>query len=192
MPIQAVTLAIRDLLLAALHDQANVPPNSFTIYIGPPDADNDQDELILFPLRITPNPELRNAERIRRSVDPAIPAERFDPAVPLDIFYLVTAGSPANTTANEGLSRLGRAIRAIEAASPLAVPSHYQDAVWLSLEPMSNEDLSRIWGLFPNFNCRTSFVFRASPIWIDGRSPITVGPPVIDQDMIIGTREEAA
>lgn len=191
MPIQAVTLAIRDLLVAALHEQTNVV-NSFDVYVGPPDADNDQEELILFLLRITPNGELRNAERIRRSPDPTVPAERFDPAVPLDLFYLVTAGSPTNMTSSEGLSRLGHAIRAIEAASPLSVPSHFQDAVWLSLEPMTTDELSRIWGLFPNFNCRTSFVFRASPVWIDGRKPITLGPPVIEQTTWMGTHEDAA
>ncbi|HXT50812.1 MAG TPA: Pvc16 family protein, partial [Thermoanaerobaculia bacterium] len=95
------------------------------------------------------------------------PPRKVDPAVPLDIHYLVTAGSPRNSTARDGLRRLGYAIQAIEAASPISLPAFFQDAIWLSMEPLSIDELSRIWGLFPSFNCRTCFVFRASPIWID-------------------------
>lgn len=179
MPIQAVTLAIRDLLVAALHDQANVPANAFDVYVGPPDAAGKNSELILFLIRITPNAELRNAERTRRTANPLDPPERFELAVPLDLHYLVTGGSPANLNAKEALTRLGHAIRAIETGSPISLPSHHQEAVWLSLEPMSTEELSRIWGLFPSFNCRSSFVFRASPVWIDPRAPTAPAPPVI-------------
>jgi hypothetical protein len=192
MPIQAVTFAIRDVLLAALHEGTGLPPNSFAVYVGPPDVDRPQDELILFLLRITPNGELRNAERVRRSPNPLVAAQTFEPAVPLDLHYLVTAGSPANATAGEALHRLGRAIMAITQASPLSVPSHFQDAVWLSMESMTTDELSRIWGLFPNFNCRTSFVFRASPVWLDPSQPVHAAEPVIDQDTTFGIATEAA
>jgi Pvc16 N-terminal domain len=179
MPIQAVTLAIRDLLEAALHDQPHIPSDSFDVYVGPPDTAGNDAELILFLLRITPNADLRNSERIHRPAKPEDPPERFELAVPLDLHYLVTGGSPANTNFKEALTRLGHAVRAIETGSPVSVPALHQDAVWLSLEPVTTEDLSRIWGLFPNFNCRTSFLFRASPVWIDPRSPAAPAPPVI-------------
>jgi len=169
MPIQAVTLAIRDMLLDALHAARGIPPNSFSVYVGPPDAGRTDDELILFLLRINPNGELRNADQAR--------AGGADAAIPLDLHYLVTAGSPANATSTDGLTRLGHAIRAIESASPLSVPGLGQDAVWLSLEPMSTDELSRIWGLFPNYNCRSSFVFRAGPVWIEsGRTAVQAAP----------------
>jgi uncharacterized protein DUF4255 len=182
MPIQAVTLAIRDLLLQALHAVRGIPANSFSVYVGPPDAGRMDDELILFLLRINPNADLRNADLARSGT--AGP----DAALPLDLHYLVTAGSPANITSTEGLTRLGHAIRAIESASPLSVPSHGQDAVWLSLEPMSTEELSRIWGLFPNYNCRTSFVFRAGPVWIESGRAAAPAPQVRTQ----GAAAEAA
>lgn len=172
MPIQAVTEAIRDLLVTALHEAVGAPPGTFTVFVGPPDADSDQDELILFPMRVTPSASLRNAERVRRFPTAADPPRKVEPAVPLDVHYLVTAGSPQNSTAADGLRRLGHAIQAIEAASPIALPTVFQDAVWLSLDPLSIDDLSRIWGLFPNFNCRTSFVFLASPVWVD---PLRIG-----------------
>jgi hypothetical protein len=71
------------------------------------------------------------------------------------------------------------------------LPLFHQDAVWLSLDPMSSEELSRVWGLFPNFNCRTSFIFRATPVWIDPLKPVPSASPVIDRDLRGGTRAEA-
>ncbi len=188
MPIQAVTEAIRDLLTDALHQAVNVPPNTFTVYVGPPDADEDKDELILFPMRVTPSADLRNADRVRPFALPGDPPgppppRTVAPAVPLDLHYLVTAGSPQNGTPADGLRRLGVAIRAIEAASPIALPAFHQEAVRLSLEPLSTDELSRIWGLFPNFNCRTCFIFRASPVWIDPTAIALPAPPVIADSM---------
>lgn len=181
MPIQAVTIAIRDILTAALHEAVSAAPNTYSVLVGPPDADKDTDELILFPMRVTPSADLRNADRIRPfriPSDPPAPAppptRTVAPAVPVEIHYLVTAGSPQNSTASDGLRRLGIAIQAIEAASPISIPDLFQNAVWLSLEPISTDELSRIWGLFPNFNCRTSFIFRASPVWID---PLRIAEP---------------
>ena len=82
-------------------------------------------------------------------------------------------------------------MRGIEAASPLALPLCYQDAIRLSIDPMSADELSRIWALFPTTSCRTSFVFRASPVWIDPLKPQTTGVPVIDRDLRGGTIREA-
>jgi hypothetical protein len=191
MPIQAVTEAIRDLMTATLHEAMNAPPGTFSVYIGPPDADQDQDELLLFAMRVTPSAESRNAERIRPFPTAADPPRRVEPAVPLDVHYLVTAGSPRNSTARDGLRRLGTAIQAIEAASPISLPAFFQDAVWLSIEPLSTDELSRIWGLFPSFNCRTSFVFRASPIWIDPLRLEAVGAPVVSHGVLAGAARSA-
>ncbi|WP_166300663.1 Pvc16 family protein [Bradyrhizobium sp. 2S1] len=192
MPIRAVTYAIRDLLRDALHLPGGPPPGPDTgdVYVGPPDTGKAMDELILFLMRITPNGELRNAERLRPAKDSTKPPERYDPAVPLDLHYLVTSGSPDNKYYDYGLTRLGRAIQAIESASPLSLPLFYQDAVWLSLDPMSSEELSRIWGLFPNFNCRTCFIFRASPVWIDPLKPVPSASSVIDRDLRGGALAE--
>jgi Pvc16 N-terminal domain len=182
MPIQAVTEAIRDVLQSALNDSMGMPQGTFTAFIGPPDIKNDDDELILFLMRVTPSAEHRNAERIRRWPTQADPPRRIDMAVAMDLHFLATAGSPQNTTASDGLRRLGFAIQAIESASPISVPSAFQDAVWLSIEPLSTDELSRIWGLFPNFNCRTAFVFCASPVWIDPRRIADPAVPVVNSD----------
>jgi hypothetical protein len=191
MSIQAVTVAIRHMIENALHEDLGLPPDTLTVAIGPPDFDNDRDDLILFPLRINPEPDLRSSDHARRPADPTQQPERFRPVLPVEVHYLVTAGSPAHPKASEGLARLGCAMLAIEGGSPLSVPAAFQDAVWLSLEPMSTDELARIWGLFPNFNCRTCFVFRAAPIWLEGRVKISATTPVIGQRSAMGRLAEA-
>jgi hypothetical protein len=181
MPIRALTMALANLLQASLANQPGIPANAFKVQVTPPNGESAKSDLVLFLYRITPNAELRNADRLRRFPDPDSPLQRFEPAVPLDLHYLVTVGATAadRELALARLTSLGDAIRAIEAASPIALPAVFQEAVWLSLEPMSTDDLARIWGLFPNEICRSSFAFRASPVWIDPRTPGPPGPPVV-------------
>lgn len=206
MSIHHVTAAIRKLLESSLvepeiwadeREETGLPADSPTdVYVGPPEPDKALDKLILFLMRITPTPELRNADRVRK--DPRTPNEPpklFEPAVPLDLHYLVTSGPPSAGVVTPAphdysLIRLARAIRSIEAASPIALPLYHQEAIRLSLDPMSTEELSRIWAMFPSANCRTSFVFRASPVWIDPVTPRSVGEPVIDRDLRGGTLRE--
>jgi hypothetical protein len=192
MPIRALTIALSKLLETSLANQPGIPANAFKVQVSPPNIDTSNSALVLFLYRITPSAELRNADRIRRP-DAASPPRLFRPAVPLDLHYLVTTGAPtadpAGTLAR--LTALGDAIRAIEAASPLVLPDVFQDAVWLSLDPMTTDDLARIWGLFPNENCRSSFGFRASPLWIDPRHPIPPEPPVLDDRADIGRLVDA-
>lgn len=180
MPIQAVCEAISALLERAINEPFGIDSGTFNVFLGPPDADTDDDpELILFPMRVTPSADLRNAPRVRPFPKADDPPREIEGAVPLDLHFLVTAGSPQNDTTAGSLKRLGDAIRAIQAASPIAVPALCQDAVWLSLEPLTTDELSRIWGMFPNFNARTCFAFRASPVWIDPLRPPEPAPPVI-------------
>lgn len=202
MPIHHVTEAIRQLLDTALRepeiwaDQSVDTIPAEDVYVGPPDPEKAIDRLVLFLMRITPTPELRNAERLRKDpTKPTEPPKPYEPALPLDLHYLVTCGPPQSR--DEGirndfaLTRLARAIRGIEAASPLTLPLYHQDAIWLSIDPMSTDELSRIWALFPTMNCRTSFMFRASPVWVDPTRPRLPGGPVIDRDLRGGTLREA-
>jgi hypothetical protein len=187
MPIKALTVALANLLQGSLANQPGIPANAFKVQVSPPNNDTANSALVLFLYKITPNSDLRNANRIRRP-DPVSPPQLFEPAVPLDLHYLVTTGAPSGDTdvALARLTALGDAIRAIEAASPLTLPDVFQDAVWLSLEPMTTDELSRIWGLFPNENCRSSFGFRASPLWIDPRLPVPPPPPVLSDRVDAG------
>jgi hypothetical protein len=183
MPIQAVCEAIAELVRRGINEAAGFENDTFNVFLGPPDAEiTDDPELILFPMRVTPSADLRNAPRVRPFPEPTDPPREIAGAVPLDLHFLATAGAPQGETTAGSLKRLGDAIRAIEAASPIAVPAFCQDAIWLSLEPVTTDELSRIWGMFPNFNARTCFTFRASPVWIDPLQPPEPGPPVISDE----------
>lgn len=180
MAIDAVTSAIIDRITASLGNQMNQPPDQFTISLASPNGGASQADLIIFLYLMTPDPELRNVQRRRPHPSPGDPPQLFSPAVPLELRYLVTTGADGGDSGDlfRPLSRLAGAIRAVEAASPLSLPAAFQEAVWLSLLPLSSDELSRIWGLFPNENCRTSFAFRAAPVWIEGGDPAVVAAPV--------------
>lgn len=176
MAIDKVTSAIMELLANA---QINNSGTQLKISLSSPDEDSGTSDLVLFLFVVTPAPELRNAERVRPFPTASDPPVRLEPAVPLELHFLVTVGQGA-PAGSKGLDRLTAAIRAIEEASPLAVPDAFQSAVWLSLLPLSSDEMARIWGLFPNENCRSSFAFRASPVWIDPTQAPVLAPPVTD------------
>lgn len=177
MALDLVTSAIIDLLKGALRNQPGIPENAFKISLASPDEGAADADLVLFLYLVTPAPELRNAERRRPWPGPNDAPVLMEPAVPLELYFLVTIGQGA-PTGPSGLGRLADAIRAIETASPLVVPSAFQTGVWLSLIPLTSDEMARIWGLFPNENCRTSFAFRASPVWIDPREAPPAAAPV--------------
>ena len=193
MAIDAVTAAIIALLEQSLANEQGVPLGAYKVELASPNQPAANADLVLFLYLVTPAPELRNAERFRPHPGPADPPARFEPAVPLELSFLLTVGGAAPAGA-KGLGRLADAIRAIEAASPLAVPGPpaFQAAVWLSLLPLTSDEMSRIWGLFPNENCRTSVAFRASPVWIDPRLPQVDGAPVTDDELRAGRLLEGA
>jgi hypothetical protein len=189
MAIDAVTAAIIELLKQSLGNQSGVPAGAYKVKLASPDEASADADLVLFLYLVTPAPELRNADRIRPYPNPADPPQLLEPAVPLELHFLLTIGGAA-PAGPDGLGRLAGAIRAIEAASPLALPAAFQAAVWLSLLPMTSDEMSRIWGLFPNENCRTSIAFRASPVWIDPRAPQAAPGLVSDDDFRAGRLPE--
>jgi hypothetical protein len=187
MAIDAVSRAIADLIAASLANAPGLSPGAFTIGFA---LDGANAHLILFPYVITPAPELRNAERLRPDPDDADALRRFDPAVPVELHYLVTTGAELGAS-ETGFALLAGAIRALEQASPLAAPSAFQAAVWLSLLPMTSDEMSRIWGLFPSQDARPSLAFRASPVWIDPRLPVEPAQPVTSDTASAARRPEA-
>lgn len=179
MAIDTVTAAIIERIRNSLGNQQGVPPDSFTISLASPAGGAENADLILFLYVVTPDPDLRNAERVRAGLNPGDPVRRFAPAVPLELRFLVTTG-PGAPAGPGGLGRLSMAILAIESGSPISLPGANQDAVWLSLLPLTSDEMSRVWGLFPNENCRSSFAFRAAPVWIEPRTPLVAAAPVTD------------
>jgi hypothetical protein len=168
--ILRVTEALRDRLEVAL-TASGVPG---TVFVGPlDDADASGAALILFLYRIVPNASLRNREhRVSGAGTP--PVQVFQNALPLDLYFLVTVGTKPGASEETPLRALGFVMQAIQVAPDIAGSEVNNEAVRVSLEPLTTEEASRIWALFPTANYRTSIAYLATPVWID---PTSIEPP---------------
>ena len=159
------------------------------VYVGPlDDQDANGAAAVLFLYRVAINAELRNTpHRIPSPVEGAPPIVH-QRALPLDLYFLLTGGNAqTGGEADLGLTVLGYAMQALD-DSPLLVGLPVQgETVRLTVDPVSSEEMSRIWTLFPTANYRTSVVYLASPVWIDPVVPRTEGAPVIEEPHRFGT-----
>ncbi|HET9527945.1 MAG TPA: DUF4255 domain-containing protein [Pyrinomonadaceae bacterium] len=173
-----VTRAFRDRLTVALTKSGIAG----TVFVGPlDDADASGAALILFLYRVVPNPSLRNREHIVANPSPSLPTV-FRNSLPLDLYYLVTVGTVAAESEDRFLQALGFAMREIQNNPDLTGPDVEFQTVHLSLEPLTTEESSRIWALFPSANYRTSIAYLATPVWIDPEQPpLDAGLVVQDQ-----------
>jgi hypothetical protein len=159
------------------------------VFVGPlDDPDVGNASLILFLYRIMPNPSLRNREHRVPSNLPPPPVTVFRNALPLDLHYLLTVGKTPGDNEEFLLKTLGAAMQALQFDAELTGPEAGFEAVHLSLDPLSTDETSRIWALFPTANYRTSIAYLAAPVWIDPKLPETVGPPVREDRLDVGSR----
>jgi hypothetical protein len=181
--ILRVTEVLRDRLKQALV-LSGVPG---TVFVGPlDDADASGAALILFLYRIVPNATLRNREH--RVPSSSVPPPVFQNALPLDLFFLVTVGTMPGSSEETPLRALGFAIQALQADPDLTGAGVGQETVHVTLEPLSTEETSRIWALFPTVNYRTSIAYLATPVWIDPRQPEPIAEPVVDNQLLAGSK----
>ena len=184
--ILRVTEVLRERLKQAL--LASGIPGA-TVFVGPlDDADASGATLILFLYRIVPNATLRNSEhRVVSSIAPP-PVQIFQNALPLDLYFLVTVGTIPNSSEETPLQALGFAMQALQAVPDLTGPSVSNETVHVTLEPLTTEESSRIWALFPTANYRTSVAYLATPVWIDPPLVSPIAAPVIDDRLLAGPR----
>jgi hypothetical protein len=186
--INRVTKALRDRLVAALAPPPPQLPNSGDVFIGPlDDANATGAKLILFLYRVLPNPTLRNHEHRIPSTDPAQPAIVYQNALPLDLYFLLTVGTNPTGSEEVLLSGLGIAMQALQLAPELGGATLDYEDVRVSLEPLTTDEMSRIWSLFPTANYRTSVAYVASPVWIDPPLPQAPAPPVTQDSLRAGS-----
>lgn len=179
-----VTNAFRARLEIALAN-STVPG---AVFVGPlDDADASGAALVLFLYRIVPNPTLRNREHVVANPAPQTPTV-FRNSLPLDLYYLVTVGTVPNASEEILLQALGFAIQEIQNNPDLSGPAINHQTVHLSLEPLTTEESSRIWALFPTANYRTSVAYLATPVWIDPPQPPVVAGPVVDDSLRAGAK----
>ena len=183
-----VTKAFRDRLTAALTKSGIAG----TVFVGPlDDADASGAALILFLYRVIPNASLRNREHVVPNPSPDPPTV-FRNSLPLDLFYLVTVGTVQNDSEETLLQALGFAMREIQNDPDLTGPAVNFQTVHLSLEPLTTEEASRIWALFPTANYRTSIAYLATPVWIDPEQPPLEAGLVVQDRLRAGVKTTEA
>jgi hypothetical protein len=184
-----VTKALRARLQAALTEATD--PG--TVFVGPlDDPDAQGASLILFLYRIMPSANLRNREHRVPSASPPPPVVIFNNSLPLDLYYLVTVGTRPGSGEEPLLRTLGFAMRALNTAPDLVGAGVGHETVHVSLEPLTTEETSRIWALFPTANYRTSVAYLATPVWIDPLQPQPQARRVAEDNLLAGQRAREA
>ena len=185
--IKLVTDALRARLETAL-SRSTIPG---TVFVGPlDDADASGAALVLFLYRLVPNASLRNREHtIVKSTPPPI---IFRNSLPLDLYYLVTVGTVPGSSEETLLSALGFVMQELQVNPELTGPTINHQTVHVSLEPLTTEESSRIWALFPTANYRTSVAYLATPVWIDPELPTPPAEPVTHDQLFAGPRDSGA
>lgn len=144
------------------------------VHIGSPlRREMGTSRLALTLLSIQPNAALRNSPTFRATpsgpvTGPAAPVA----AVPFDLRFLVTCHRQPTAAGilppEPGeLLTLGRILRKLHAEPILTEPTLPGQEVRLSPASCSDEEMARIWGLFPEEPFRPSIVCLASPVFIE-------------------------
>jgi hypothetical protein len=161
------------------------------VYVGPP-IKNDMKDLkaSLFMFNVVPNRDLRNIERVASAPSGSAPnaAGARVEALPVDLRFLISVFR-SGTDPNE-LTTLGEIMLALHLEPTLSGGILEGQVVRLTPEPYTVDDLHRIWGLFPEESYRTSVVYLASPVFIEG--PLALGPPVLSRTLKHGVSADPA
>jgi hypothetical protein len=183
-----ITEVLRDRLTAALA-LSDVPG---TVFVGPlDDPDAGGAALVLFLYRVVPNASLRNREHRVPSSTPG-QVNVFQNALPLDLYYLLTVGTTPGASEETLLRALGFAMQALQEVPDLTGPDVNYETVRVTLEPLTTEEASRIWALFPTANYRTSITYLATPVWIDPPQATPSAPPVSEDQLVAGSKVQEA
>lgn len=173
--IQRVSNGIQSVLASAL-TAANVPGG---VFIGPLDDPNAAGAaLVMFLFRIAPTPDLRSSDHVTLSNDPVPVPVMYRGSLPVDLYYLIAAGDQNVGGEAESLYWIGLALQTLQAQSELSGSVVDGETVRLTLDPISNEEMGRVWMLFPTENYRTSVIYIASPVWIDPAAALAPAPLV--------------
>ena len=184
--ILRVTKALRDRLSQALA-AAGMPG---TVFVGPlDDPDASGAALVLFLYRIVPSATLRNREhRVPSSPPTPPPVDVYRNALPLDLYFLLTVGTRPGQSEETPLHWLGVAMQAIQAAPDVSGSDVNHEAVHVTIEPLTTDEASRIWALFPTANYRTSIAYLATPVWIDPPRPEPPAGLVVEDQLFAGPK----
>jgi Pvc16 N-terminal domain len=183
--ILRVTVALRERLKAAL-TRSQVPG---TVFVGPlDDPDAGGAALVLFLYRIAPTANLRNLEHRVPSGKPQPSVVVYRNSFPLDLYFLLTVGTTPGSSEETLLKALGYAIQEIQNSPDLVGSDVAHETVHVTFEPLTTEEASRIWALFPTANYRTSVAYVATPVWIDPPEAAQLPPSVGHHELYAGAK----
>jgi hypothetical protein len=200
--IEDVGMTIINLLWNKMKDQTDVIPSDSTensIVLGSPGEIEDRENvrLSLFLYQVTENVHLKNQEMQQ------ITSSRLRyPPLTLDLFYMLTSHSGTQNQQNrtertrEEHRRLGRAMQILHDNSILALEGSDADSMEelrITLNPMSLDDMTKIWTTFQGRSYRPSACYLVTPVKIDSERDNGVRRVVskeTDYDRMIPKREE--
>jgi hypothetical protein len=178
--LKDVSATLLDLLKVNLSDIEG-------IVLEPPSKATADTQLTLFLYKVIESPEAKNAERqVVTRADGSLVERR--PVLTLDAYYLLTAhAKPDLLSAHLALGRAmrvffdngvvhGSLLRAQNGTKGLTA-----DAVLrITLNPISMEDMTRIWSVFPDtpYEISVTYLVTPVPIWSEQEEPLA---PVVDR-----------
>jgi hypothetical protein len=176
MSIEAIADASES-IIDLFRDEIDVIDNSQIVIASPADVQNLQQQdirLSLYLYSVVENPELKNGERLQ------VNHKQLGKApLSLDLYYMLTAyPSGAQEITEQYLDShkiLSRAMRIFYDIGTLAggrLRGNLRDLdqqLRVTLNPISMEDLTRIWSVFPDTVYRPSICYLVSPARIESQ-----------------------
>lgn len=151
-----------------------------SIFVGSPGLRPAGGDMLvsLFLFHLEPNREMRNVPRAINAVGASEPIPQN--ALPLDLRYMISFFRAIDGAASniDDQLRLGHVIAALHDNPTIGEGMVPGQSVRLMPEPYPMEEISRIWGLFPNTHYMTSIVYLASPVFIDASATLRGGPVI--------------
>ena len=179
--VSDVSRTVVDLLKTQIGD-----PN-LKIALASPKVPGNND-LTLFLYKLTPNADLNNADRrLVPRPDGTLAAERA--SLVLDAYYMLTAHASDPTRLGDAHRALSLAMRVFHDNGTVsgsllraADPSHGLTAnslLRITLNPITMEDMTRIWSVFPDTPYEISVTYLVTPVEIESALEV-FGAPVVD------------
>ena len=164
--------AIRDVgetlieLLRNAPQLSTLPPDQIAL-LSPAEANSIGVRLTLFLYSVSPAAEFRNELEIPGNSDQDVPI-----SMPVNLFYLLTAFSPPQDPTQRSLDShllLGQAMRVFFdngtlTGSLLRGDLPRDEELRVSLQPITVEDLTRVWSVFPETALQPSVSYLVTPV----------------------------
>lgn len=166
--IQSTTMALEDLI------NSDIDPE--TIFVGPPSKAPDSAIASLFLYHLVPNAEMRNELNVSGLRGTAAAEGVELKSIPFELRYMITVYSSSDGDPKEQ-QVLGQIIKTLHVTPVLTGARLPGQTVRLTPDPLSMEEISRVWGLFPGKAYQTSIVYLATPVYVDA-SEVHAGPRV--------------